>query len=52
MAKLLAELGRVTTAFREATAAKTVMNAPEVEAALRDLAEMRFLCFNALGRKP
>jgi hypothetical protein len=50
VARLLAELGRVTTAFREAT--DTRMNPCDVETALRDLSEMRLLCFNALGRKP
>ena len=47
--RLLGELGKCATAFREAQA---LADAAAAETAIRDLAELRLLCFDALGRKP
>lgn len=49
VARLLAELGRCATAFR---AAQSLTDPDAAKAAVRDLAEMRLLCFDALGRAP
>ena len=52
-ARLLGELGRIAEALRTASSAGTVDPAnPHVAAALRDLAEMRTVCFEAMGRTP
>lgn len=47
--RLLGELGKCATAFREAQA---LVDEHAAENAIRDLAELRLLCFDALGRKP
>ena len=49
VARLLGELGRLSTAFREA---QDLTDHDAAETALRDLSELRLLCFDALGRKP
>ena len=49
VARLLGELGRLSTAFREA---QDLADPDAAETALRDLSELRLLCFDALGRKP
>ncbi len=52
-ARLLGELGRVAQALRTALAAGNVDPAdPHIASALRDLAEMRTVCFQAMGRQP
>lgn len=52
-ARLLGELGRIAEALRAAAAAGKVDPAdPHLAAALRDLAEMRSVCFEAMGRQP
>ncbi|WP_041358667.1 hypothetical protein [Nitrobacter hamburgensis] len=52
-ARLLGELGRVAEVFRSAQAAGRIdPNDPFVAAAFRDLAEMRTVCFQAMGRSP
>lgn len=49
VARLLGEMGALAEAFRQAEA----LAAPEAaETAMRDLAELRLLCFDALGRAP
>lgn len=48
-ARLLGELGRIAEALR---AGKADPADPHIAAALRDLAEMRSVCFEALGRSP
>jgi len=53
VARLLGELGRISEALRSAATAGQVDPAhPHVAAALRDLADMRSVCFEALGRQP
>ena len=53
VARLLGELGRVAEALRAASAAGSEHEYRAlVAAALRDLAEMRVVCFEALGRSP
>jgi hypothetical protein len=53
VARLLAELGRIAEALRAASAAGAEHEYRAlVAAALRDLAEMRVVCFEALGRSP
>lgn len=47
--RLLGELGKCATAFREA---QELADPDAAETAMRDLSEMRLLCFDALGRKP
>ncbi|TIQ08752.1 MAG: hypothetical protein E5X57_21970 [Mesorhizobium sp.] len=47
--RLLGELGQLATAFRQA---HMLADADAAEAAIRDLAELRLLCFDALGRAP
>jgi hypothetical protein len=49
VARLLGELGRLSTAFR---AAQSLADPDAAETALRDLSELRLLCFDALGRQP
>lgn len=49
VALLLGKIGQLATAFRSASA---LADTQAVETALRDLAELRLLCFSALGRKP
>jgi hypothetical protein len=52
-ARVLGELGRVAEALREATGAgRADPKDPNVAAAFRDLAEMRTVCFLAMGREP
>ncbi len=52
-ARVLGELGRIAETLRTATAAGRVdANDPHVAAAFRDLAEMRTVCFLAMGREP
>lgn len=52
-ARLLGELGRIAQVFREAGAdARIDLDDPRISAALRDLAEMRTVCFEAMGRDP
>jgi hypothetical protein len=47
--RLLGELGQLATAFRQA---HDLADPDAAVAAMRDLAELRLLCFDALGRKP
>lgn len=47
--RLLGELGKCAAAFRKAQA---LADERAAETAIRDLAELRMLCFDALGRKP
>ena len=49
LVRLLGELGQLATAFR---LAHDLADPDAAEAAIRDLAELRLLCFDALGRKP
>jgi hypothetical protein len=49
VARLLGELGEVATAFRQA---QNLADPAMAEAAIRDFAELRLLCFEALGRQP
>lgn len=52
-ARLLGELGRIAETLRAASTAGMVdVNNPHVAAALRDLSEMRSVCFQAMGRQP
>ena len=52
-ARLLGELGRIADELRRvAEAGDLTPSNPEVAAALRDLAEMRAVCLEALGRRP
>ena len=52
-ARLLGELGRIAETLRAASSAGTVdPSHPHIAAALRDLAEMRTVCFEAMGRRP
>lgn len=52
-ARLLGELGRIAETLRAASTAGMVdVNNPHIAAALRDLAEMRSVCFLAMGRQP
>ncbi len=52
-ARLLAELGQCTTAFRQATeAGNAQVHAALIEAVHRDLSDMRVALFEALGRQP
>jgi hypothetical protein len=52
-ARLLGELGRIAEIFRAATASgKADPKDPHIAAAFRDLAEMRTVCFLAMGREP
>jgi hypothetical protein len=52
-ARLLGELGRIAEALRAASAAGAEHEYRAlIAAALRDLAEMRVVCFEALGRSP
>lgn len=53
VARLLVELGRIAQALRDAAESGNVTPSdPHVAAALRDLAEMRCVCMEALGREP
>ena len=52
-ARLLGELGRLADGLREVTTRGLIdAGDPHVAAALRDLAEMRTVCFEAMGREP
>lgn len=52
-ARLLGELGRIAETLRAASTAGMVdLDNPHIAAALRDLAEMRTVCFQAMGRQP
>jgi hypothetical protein len=52
-ARLLGELGRIAEVLRAAATAGMVdLDNPHIAAALRDLAEMRTVCFQAMGRQP
>lgn len=52
-ARLLGNLGRIAEALRTAAEAGQLHPAePTVAAALRDIAEMRAVCFEAMGREP
>lgn len=52
-ARILGELGRIADTLRAASAAGRIdPNEPHVAAAFRDLAEMRTVCFLAMGREP
>ena len=52
-ARILGELGRIADTLRRAAAAGRVdPDNPHVAAAFRDLAEMRTVCFLAMGRDP
>lgn len=52
-ARIIGELGRVADTLRAAAALGHVdPNEPHVAAAFRDLAEMRTVCFLAMGREP
>jgi hypothetical protein len=52
-ARLLGELGRIAEVFRAAQAAGRIDSSdPFIAAAIRDLAEMRTVCFLAMGRNP
>jgi hypothetical protein len=53
VARLLGELGRIADTLRsEVDAGRLDPTEPNVAAAFRDLAEMRSVCFLALGRAP
>lgn len=53
VARLLVELGRIAQALRDTVESGNVTPSnPHVVAALRDLAEMRCVCMEALGREP
>jgi hypothetical protein len=52
-ARLLGKMGQLTSALREcAGAGDPAKTDPRIEAAHRDLAEMRVALFEALGREP
>lgn len=51
-ARLLAALGSYTSAFREAAGSAADIDPALIEAAHRDLAEMRAALFAAMGRQP
>ncbi len=52
-ARLLGELGRIAETLHAASSAGGLdLNDPRLAAALRDLAEMRTVCFEAMGRQP
>ena len=53
VARVLGELGRVAEAFRQAASVDDQRTCHElIDAAARDLAELRTACFEALGREP
>lgn len=53
VARMLGELGRVAEAFRQAAkAADPARSHALIDAAARDLSELRTVCFEALGREP
>lgn len=53
VARLLAQLGDLACAFRAAACHPAGgVDDTAIEAALSDLAELRLLCFKALGRQP
>lgn len=53
VALILGQLGRVAQSFREAAEAADQRQCHAlIDAATRDLAEMRSVCFEALGREP
>jgi hypothetical protein len=52
-ARLLGELGRIADVIRDGILRERIDEKnPHIAAALRDLAEMRTVCFEALGREP
>jgi hypothetical protein len=52
-ARILGELGRIAETLRGAAGAGRVdPKDPVIAAAFRDLAEMRTVCFQAMGREP
>lgn len=52
-ARLLGELGRIAETLHAASLAGGLdLDDPRLAAALRDLAEMRTVCFQAMGRQP
>ena len=52
-ARLLGEIGKLAGSLRAAAqTAKVPPDDPHLSAALRDLAEMRSVCFQAMGREP
>lgn len=53
IARLIGSLGTVATALRQAAeAGNPAVGEALIDAALRDLSEMRALCLQALGREP
>ena len=53
VARVLGELGRVAEAFRQAAGAADQRKCHDlIDAATRDLSELRMVCFEALGREP
>jgi Mobilization protein NikA len=53
VARMLGELGRVADAFRQAAGAADQGTCHAlIDAATRDLSELRTVCFEALGREP
>ena len=53
VARILGEFGRIADTLRRAAAGGRVdPDNPHVAAAFRDLAEMRTVCFLAMGRDP
>ena len=54
VARLIGHLGQLATAFRQASdsEAAALLQAQDIETAMRDLAGLRLLCFEALGRRP
>ena len=52
VARLLAELGQLATAFRSAADAGALADVRALETAVSDFAEYRLLLLRALGRKP
>lgn len=53
LAQLIGELGQVAEALRQAAAASDQRKTQAlIDAATRDLSELRVLCFEALGRQP
>lgn len=54
VACLIGHLGRLATAFREASdsEAAAYIRAQDIETAMHDLSELRLLCLRALGRRP
>ena len=51
-ARLLAEMGRLTSAFDDAVALAADLDDAAIEAAIRDQLELRLVLFDALGMAP